>query len=69
MSTISSHDLSCDGKLRFTNFAKATRAAVSLTRKRGNKDGWPMTAYHCRFCNGFHFGHTPAWERRSRKRR
>jgi hypothetical protein len=48
----------CDGKTRFTSFGAAAAALRSLIREKGN-DGWPMAAYPCRFCGGFHFGHTP----------
>jgi hypothetical protein len=48
----------CDGKTRYESFAAAASALRTLLRKVGN-DGWPLGAYGCRFCNGFHFGHVP----------
>lgn len=49
---------SCDGKTRFESFAAAAGALRAFLRKVGN-DGWPLSPYRCRFCNGFHFGHVP----------
>jgi hypothetical protein len=49
----------CDGKTRFTSFAAAA-GALRLLLRAGGYDGWPMNAYRCKFCNGFHFGHVPA---------
>jgi hypothetical protein len=48
----------CDGKTRFSSFQQAHQAMRALIRKVGN-EGRPMDAYHCNFCNGFHFGHVP----------
>lgn len=48
----------CDGKTRFATFADAAAALRAFVRKVGN-EGWPLSAYRCRFCNGFHFGHVP----------
>lgn len=50
---------SCDGKTRFGSFNEAAGALRALVRKIGN-EGWPLQAYRCNFCNGFHFGHVPA---------
>ncbi len=50
---------SCEGKTRFSSFNEAARALRALVRKIGN-EGWPMHAYRCSFCNGYHFGHVPA---------
>lgn len=48
----------CDGKTRFASFAEASGALRAFLRNVGNQ-GWPMGAYRCKFCNGFHFGHVP----------
>jgi hypothetical protein len=48
----------CDGKTRYTSFAEAAGAMRTFLRHVGN-DGWPLSPYRCRFCNGFHFGHVP----------
>jgi hypothetical protein len=49
----------CDGKTRFGSFAAASAALRRLLRS-GGYDGWPMSAYPCPSCGGFHYGHTPA---------
>jgi hypothetical protein len=57
----------CDGKTRFTSFAAANTALRLLLRAAGS-DGWPMSAYPCSTCGGFHFGHTPAKAITARRR-
>ena len=47
----------CTGKQRFGTEQDARRAIWSL-RSRKPDSGW-LTAYKCRFCGGFHFGHPP----------
>lgn len=52
----------CKGKQRFETLDAAwtaCRSVVRQGRKRGTDPG-SMNAYGCRFCGGFHFGHTPA---------
>jgi hypothetical protein len=49
----------CEGKTRFETFLEAGRALRAFLRKASSSDGWPLSAYRCRFCNGFHFGHIP----------
>jgi hypothetical protein len=49
---------SCDGKTKFTSFSEAAGALRAFVRG-ASTEGWPMSAYRCRFCNGFHFGHVP----------
>lgn len=49
---------SCEGKTRFESFAAAAGALRAFLRKASN-EGWPLSPYRCRFCNGFHFGHVP----------
>jgi hypothetical protein len=58
----------CEGKTRFESFAAAARALRAFLRKVGN-EGWPLNAYRCRFCNGFHFGHVPTNALAARKAR
>lgn len=54
----------CDGKRRFPDQGAAQWAATQYMRARGF--GSMMTAYHCRFCNGYHIGHAPAHVRYAR---
>jgi hypothetical protein len=49
---------SCEGKTSFPTYADAAGALRAFLRK-ANSDGWPLSPYRCRFCNGFHFGHVP----------
>lgn len=52
----------CNGKQRFATLDAAWTACRNVTRhnaKKGFGTG-PMNAYSCKFCGGFHFGHTPA---------
>lgn len=52
----------CKGKQRFESLGDAwtaLRAVLRGDRKRG-KAPEAMNAYRCKFCGGFHFGHTPA---------
>lgn len=52
----------CKGKQRFDTLDAAWTACRSVMRgdrSRGVDPG-RMNAYPCRFCGGFHFGHTPA---------
>jgi hypothetical protein len=53
---------SCKGKQRFDTLDAAWTACRRVIRhnaKKGYGTG-PMNAYGCRFCGGFHFGHSPA---------
>lgn len=47
----------CKSKTRYDTQGQAQRALNGLRRNTG--DSSVMTAYHCRWCGGFHFGHTP----------
>lgn len=52
---------SCKGKQRFETLDAAWTACRSVIRRdrvQGVEPGH-MNAYRCRFCGGFHFGHTP----------
>lgn len=51
----------CKGKQRFTSLGDAWTALRAVLRgdKRRGFDPGAMNAYPCRFCGGFHFGHTP----------
>jgi hypothetical protein len=48
----------CKGKQRFESLGDAWTALRSLIRRQAPTR--PMNAYPCKFCGGFHFGHTPA---------
>lgn len=43
----------CTGKVEFSTFAKAQRAARNLRRRQ---DDAMVAAYHCQHCNRFHVG-------------
>lgn len=51
----------CTGKQRFDSEADAIRAIRSLVRTQGHSGH--ISPYRCRFCGGFHFGHTPGQRR------
>lgn len=44
----------CRGKLRFSSFTKANKAARRTMRSK-SRDG-AYNAYHCRNCQGYHVG-------------
>lgn len=46
---------SCEGKIQFPDKETAMKACYSYKRKFGQF----MTAYPCKFCSGWHFGHPP----------
>jgi hypothetical protein len=46
---------SCEGKIRFTDYISARRAATSHQYAYGQ---W-MNPYPCKFCHGWHIGHPP----------
>ena len=46
---------SCEGKVRHASKAAAKRACIAARRRGGT---WP-TSYQCKFCGGWHIGHTP----------
>lgn len=51
----------CKGKQRFETLDAAWTACRTVVRhhKKRGIDPTPMNAYGCKFCGGFHFGHTP----------
>jgi hypothetical protein len=49
---------SCTGKQRFADELAARAAIHALIRAKGRQGGY-LSPYRCRFCSGFHFGHTP----------
>lgn len=51
---------SCKGKVRHASHEHAVIALVKTVR--GGANGH-MSAYRCRFCGGWHIGHTPGQER------
>lgn len=51
--------LSCKGKVRHLS-AQAGHAALRSLRRR---DDDAMSVYACRFCGGWHVGHTPRGRR------
>jgi hypothetical protein len=58
----------CDGKTRFATFGEAAGALRAFLRK-ASSDGWPLSPYRCKFCNGFHFGHVPVKQLEARRRK
>lgn len=51
----------CRGKQRFSDEAEAVRAIRALYRNRGASGH--LSPYLCRWCKGFHYGHTPGQRR------
>lgn len=47
----------CGKKKRFATQQLANDAMYSLIQSGKNRGGW-LHVYSCRFCNGYHFGHT-----------
>lgn len=47
----------CKGKVRHVDQVAAQTAIRALVRAKG--DQGPLSPYRCRFCGGWHFGHTP----------
>lgn len=47
----------CKGKVRYDS-QMAAQAAIGRLRRNTGAMGW-YSAYRCRWCGGFHFGHTP----------
>lgn len=50
---------SCKGKVRHTSLEHADAHRHALSRLDGDR----MSAYRCRFCGGWHVGHTPGAKR------
>jgi hypothetical protein len=48
----------CARKVRYATEALAYAARRAMRRKYGRETRL-VTAYHCRFCGGYHLGHTP----------
>lgn len=46
---------SCGRKVRYSNYEDADRHAQLLMMR----DGRHSSAYQCRYCKGYHAGHTP----------
>lgn len=46
----------CKGKIRHADAASAWSALSALNRNKGYQG--PMNAYACRFCGGWHIGHS-----------
>jgi hypothetical protein len=55
---------SCTGKQRFVDQLEALAAVGRLVRSESFR-GSHLSPYRCRFCKGFHFGHSP-WRVRLR---
>lgn len=50
---------SCERKTRFTNRRRAERTANRLNLIEGfPEDPHPLHVYRCRFCSGYHVGHS-----------
>jgi hypothetical protein len=62
--------LQCGGKIRYETQDQAYGGLRKHTLMR--KETWPMSPYRCRFCRGWHIGHTPKFvlqAMRSKRRR
>jgi hypothetical protein len=44
----------CKGKYRHKNKTRAVAAAISYQKDFGQH----MSSYHCKFCKGWHIGHS-----------
>ena len=55
----------CDGKKRYATEAEAQPAVTSLWIQYQER----TSAYHCRFCGGYHVGHLPGKVRQAMDRR
>lgn len=53
----------CKSKVRYPDQGAAQAGISRINRMKGYQ-GF-MTAYHCGFCGGWHFGHPPARVRRA----
>lgn len=53
----------CSGKLRYATHDEAEQAR-GLAQRR---DPWPIRAYRCRYCRGYHIGHVPSESLRARQ--
>ena len=51
----------CEGKVKFTDQEKATKAAYSYLKSYGQY----MHTYKCKFCSRWHIGHPPKAVRRA----
>lgn len=47
---------SCEGKIRHVDAGAAQAALTALVRNKGWQG--PMNPYKCRFCGGWHIGHS-----------
>lgn len=54
----------CEGKAKYDTQDKATDAMRAVRRGQHVNRRRQMTAYRCKFCGSFHFGHTPGDVRR-----
>jgi len=54
----------CTGKQRFDT-QKGAQAAIGRLRRNTGTTAW-LSAYRCRWCSGFHFGHSPKGVRMAR---
>jgi hypothetical protein len=48
----------CGDKKRYESLAEAKQTAWHVNRKKPTQNSH-LTAYHCPFCDHFHFGHAP----------
>ena len=46
----------CDGKTRYETWRDANRAMVAMVKRAGSDEFGKPKTYHCRHCNGFHYG-------------
>lgn len=47
----------CEGKKRYLNREDCTFAMFKVNKK--NQSWHRLNTYKCKFCKGWHFGHTP----------
>lgn len=47
----------CKGKVRYPS-QLAAQAGIGRLRRNTGTTAW-LSAYRCRWCGGFHFGHAP----------
>lgn len=47
----------CGNKVRYADRDSAAKTQINLLLKKGRTEA--IATYHCRFCAGWHVGHTP----------
>ena len=49
----------CTGKVQHKSRSAATKAMRDFAKNRLNGHTGGLNAYHCNFCDKYHFGHAP----------